>query len=102
MVMSEDSPLLSADSFGSEFFNCGWQISSDRAISRIMRKIFFWLFLFLLIWLVDRAHLAAAAATADADFVALRRQIVEDQLNAPGRHITNPQVLDAMATGPRH
>jgi len=102
MVMSEDSPLLSADSFGSEFFNCGWQISSDRAISRIMREIFFWLFLFLLIWLVDGAHLAAAAATADADFAALRRQMVEEQLKAPGRDITNRQVLEAMATVPRH
>ncbi|PYJ97436.1 MAG: protein-L-isoaspartate(D-aspartate) O-methyltransferase [Verrucomicrobia bacterium] len=67
-----------------------------------MRKIFFWLFLFLLIWLVDGAHLAAAAATADADFVALRRQMVEEQLKAPGRDITNRQVLEAMATVPRH
>src|SRR5438270_10202353 len=67
-----------------------------------MRKIFSWLFLFLLTWLFDGAHLAAAAATADGDFAALRRQMVEEQLKAPGRDITNRQVLEAMATVPRH
>src|SRR3989449_241338 len=67
-----------------------------------MRKMFFWLFLFLFDWLVGGAHLAAAAATADADFAALRRQMVEEQLKAPGRDITNRQVLEAMATVPRH
>ena len=67
-----------------------------------MRKIFFWLFLFLFDWLVGGAHLASAAATADADFAALRRQMVEEQLKAPGRDITNRQVLEAMATVPRH
>ena len=64
--------------------------------------MFFWLFLFLFDWLVGGAHLASAAATADADFAALRRQMVEEQLKAPGRDITNRQVLEAMATVPRH
>ncbi len=67
-----------------------------------MRKIFFGLFLFLFDWLVGGAQLAGAATTADADFAALRRQMVEEQLKAPGRDITNRQVLEAMAMVPRH
>jgi len=38
----------------------------------------------------------------EADFSAARKLMVEEQLAAPGRGIKNRQVLDAMATVPRH
>ena len=38
----------------------------------------------------------------DAEFFAARKTMVEEQLAAPGRDIQNRQVLDAMATVPRH
>jgi len=38
----------------------------------------------------------------ESDFAAARRQMVEQQLSAPGRDITNSRVLEAMATVPRH
>lgn len=44
-------------------------------------------------------HLRAAEGP---DFAALRKQMVERQLKAPGRDITNQRVLEAMATIPRH
>src|SRR5271165_6176491 len=37
-----------------------------------------------------------------SDFAAARQRMVEEQLAAPGRHIQNRLVLDAMATVPRH
>lgn len=39
---------------------------------------------------------------AEADFAALRKRMVEEQLKAPGRDITNRRVLEAMANVPRH
>jgi protein-L-isoaspartate(D-aspartate) O-methyltransferase len=41
-------------------------------------------------------------ALTEADFAAARNQMVQQQLAAPGRDITNPRVLQAMATVPRH
>jgi len=38
----------------------------------------------------------------EAAFSAARKQMVEEQLAAPGRDIKNRRVLDAMATVPRH
>jgi protein-L-isoaspartate(D-aspartate) O-methyltransferase len=38
----------------------------------------------------------------EAEFFAERKKMVEEQLAAPGRHIQNRRVLDAMATVPRH
>jgi len=39
---------------------------------------------------------------AETDFAEARRRMVEEQLKAPGRDITNQKVLQAMATVPRH
>ncbi|MGH7391365.1 MAG: protein-L-isoaspartate(D-aspartate) O-methyltransferase [Candidatus Rokuibacteriota bacterium] len=44
----------------------------------------------------------AAAKLAHADFAALRRQMVDDQLRRPGRGIANPRVLEAFVAVPRH
>jgi protein-L-isoaspartate(D-aspartate) O-methyltransferase len=44
----------------------------------------------------------ADAKLAPPDFAALRKQMIERQLKAPGRDITNQRVLEAMATVPRH
>ncbi|HSE92174.1 MAG TPA: protein-L-isoaspartate(D-aspartate) O-methyltransferase [Methylomirabilota bacterium] len=52
--------------------------------------------------MVGGAHHAAAAGATDADFAALRTQMVEDQLRAPGRSITDRRVLEAFAAVPRH
>jgi protein-L-isoaspartate(D-aspartate) O-methyltransferase len=38
----------------------------------------------------------------EAEFSAERKKMVEEQLAAPGRHIQNRRVLEAMATVPRH
>jgi protein-L-isoaspartate(D-aspartate) O-methyltransferase len=62
-------------------------------ILHVMRKLSLCIFAF---------HLVLCAAAAEADFAALRKQMVERQLKAPGRDITNRRVLDAMATVPRH
>jgi protein-L-isoaspartate(D-aspartate) O-methyltransferase len=46
--------------------------------------------------------LAPAARGAESDYAALRKRMVEEQLKAPGRDITNRRVLEAMASVPRH
>jgi len=43
-----------------------------------------------------------AASAAERDFMEARRQMVEEQIKASGRDITNQRVLRAMATVPRH
>jgi protein-L-isoaspartate(D-aspartate) O-methyltransferase len=43
----------------------------------------------------------APAMGPDAEFAALRREMVRSQLQAPGRDITNPRVLAAMGKVPR-
>ncbi|NWF86140.1 MAG: protein-L-isoaspartate(D-aspartate) O-methyltransferase [Bryobacteraceae bacterium] len=48
-----------------------------------------------------RSKLPSAMA-GDSDFATLRKQMVETQLAAPGRDITNARVLQAMAKVPRH
>jgi len=57
-------------------------------------------------WLADltgRGTAAASPGTASADAYALARQeMVAEQLQRPGRNITNPQVLLAMRQVPRH
>ena len=40
--------------------------------------------------------------SAEDEFAAARKQMVEQQLSAPGRDIKDPRVLKAMATVPRH
>jgi protein-L-isoaspartate(D-aspartate) O-methyltransferase len=44
----------------------------------------------------------APVHAAEVDFTAARQRMVKEQLQAPGRDITNQQVLKAMATVPRH
>jgi protein-L-isoaspartate(D-aspartate) O-methyltransferase len=58
-----------------------------------MRKAL-WLFFSCLVWCDCHA--------AGPDFAALRSQMVEEQLKARGRDITNQRVLEAMGTVPRH
>src|SRR5262245_3251527 len=45
---------------------------------------------------------ALPGSAAESDFAEARRRMVEEQLKAPGRDITNQKVLQAMLTVPRH
>jgi protein-L-isoaspartate(D-aspartate) O-methyltransferase len=70
---------------------------SDADYAVLMRKGFLALLLL---------HLLAAGCDSqpptEASFSAARKQMIEEQLAAPGRNIKSRRVLDAMATVPRH
>jgi protein-L-isoaspartate(D-aspartate) O-methyltransferase len=76
---------------------CRWPAPSNRFILVLMRKEFLALLLL---------HLLSAGCDSqpltEAAFSTARKQMVEEQLAAPGRDIKNRRVLDAMATVPRH
>ena len=66
----------------------------SEGIFKLMRKCLPWANCFL--------HFAMFNAFAAENFVAARQRMVQDQLAAPGRDITNRLVLAAMGRVPRH
>jgi protein-L-isoaspartate(D-aspartate) O-methyltransferase len=61
------------------------------------------LFLFQLLWLATRPDWGLAADVVAPDrYAAARKRMVEQQLAAPGRDITNRRVLEVMGKVPRH
>jgi protein-L-isoaspartate(D-aspartate) O-methyltransferase len=77
--------------------DCRWPAPSNGLTLLLMRKAFLALLLL---------HPFVAGCDSqpptEAAFSAARKQMVEEQLAAPGRDIKNRRVLDAMATVPRH
>lgn len=68
-----------------------------------MTRLVVWLFW--AEWMLIGLHgpfAAVPGSAAESDFTEARRRMVEEQIKAPGRDITNQKVLQAMLTVPRH